>query len=81
MRKYKIHPGFVISKNDGDRHYIQARQLMRLYKVHPKECVVCQECQRGVPTPVSCWSEFYTNLFPDFHGNYELPTPKEPNDE
>lgn len=43
MLKYAVYPGYVISKNDGDRHYISAQQLMRLYKVDPRECIVVRE--------------------------------------
>lgn len=48
MKKYLICPGYVISKNDGDRHYISAHQLMRLYKVKPSECVISND--PDVPT-------------------------------
>lgn len=40
MIKYLLHPGYVISKTDGDRHYITAKMLMKLYNVRPEECVV-----------------------------------------
>lgn len=39
MKKYLLHPGYVISKTDGDRHYITSENLMRLYNVRPHECV------------------------------------------
>lgn len=39
MVKYAVYPGYTTSR-DGDVHYIDARQLMRLYRVDPKECVV-----------------------------------------
>lgn len=39
MKKYLLHPGYVISKTDGDRHYITSQMLMELYNVPPKECV------------------------------------------
>lgn len=42
MIKYLVCPGHVKSK-DGDTHYISARQLMQLYGVSPKECVIWQE--------------------------------------
>lgn len=38
--KYALHPGPVTSKNDRDRHFIDAHQLAFLYRVRPSECVV-----------------------------------------
>lgn len=38
--KYLIIPGWVTSKNDGDRHWITAEQLMRLYVVRREQCIV-----------------------------------------
>lgn len=40
MIKYAVYPGEVKSKSDGDTHLITASQLMSLYRVNPKECVV-----------------------------------------
>jgi hypothetical protein len=42
-KKYAIWPGWVGSKNDKDKHYISAGQLMKLYRVDPRECVVLTE--------------------------------------
>ena len=39
MKKYLLHPRYVVSKSDGDRHYITSQMLMELYNVSPKECV------------------------------------------
>lgn len=39
MDKYLLHPGYVVSKTDGNRHYISSKMLMKLYNVSPKECV------------------------------------------
>lgn len=30
-KRYIIHPGYVRSENDGQRHYISAAQLIQLY--------------------------------------------------
>ena len=43
MIRYAVFPGRVISKVDGDVHYISADMLMRLYRVNPKECIVIRE--------------------------------------
>lgn len=61
--KYVICPGTVISKTDGQRHYVGAMQLMRLYGVDQRECEIhepapwwprsyykiAEERQRGLP--------------------------------
>jgi len=39
-KKYAIHPDFVTSNYDGDRHYISFQQLARLYGVNPQDCIV-----------------------------------------
>lgn len=38
--RFVVVPGEVISKSDGDRHFISARQLIDLYRVNPAECIV-----------------------------------------
>lgn len=39
-KKYLVCPGYVISKNDGERHFIDANTLMRLYGVNPSLCIL-----------------------------------------
>lgn len=39
-KKYLVCPGYVKSINDGELHYISAYKLMRLYNVHPRECII-----------------------------------------
>jgi hypothetical protein len=36
---YVIKPGYVYSRNDGDRHYISYSQLVQLYGVPLKYCI------------------------------------------
>lgn len=64
MKKYCLHPGYVISKNDGEKHYITYQQLVGLYKLDPKECVE--------------WFDYIFDSYEDFKhlgprhdGNYE----------
>jgi hypothetical protein len=40
MKRYMPHPGYVVSKTDGNRHYITSKMLMKLYNVLPEECVI-----------------------------------------
>ena len=37
---YVLCRGYVNSAHDGDRHFISASQLARLYRVNPADCVV-----------------------------------------
>ena len=66
--KYVLHPGYVISKNDGDRHYISARQLAELYNVNPAECIVVTNDE-----PFMHCGNDYTHLKPRYDGNYKEP--------
>lgn len=66
MKKYAIHPGYVVSKNDGDKHFIKYHQLIELYGVDPKECFEWSE-----HTPGHEYGK-YTHLFPDYDGNYKV---------
>lgn len=38
--RYIVLPNFVVSANDGDRHFITGRDLIQLYGVDPRECVI-----------------------------------------
>ena len=73
--KYVICPGKVISKTDGQLHYIGPMQLMRLYGVDPRECEIHE--------PAPYWTKSHYRLAeerqrglqrlrPSSHGNYEL---------
>lgn len=68
-KKYVICTGYIVSKNDGDRHYIDAPTLMRLYKVNPMGCIVNRDhdSMRGVDTSKLIW------LRARYDGNYQLP--------
>ncbi len=37
-KKYAVCPGYVRSKNDGQRHHISFGRLCELYGVAPREC-------------------------------------------
>lgn len=65
MKRYVLHPGWVMSKNDGDRHYITALKLVELYRVHPADCRVY-----GTEMPDK---EGEVHLWPRYDGNYTLP--------
>lgn len=70
MKKYAVHPGWMYSKNDRDKHYISAPQLIALYGVDPRECAVWD--RRWMK------DEGFIHLYPDYHGNYVVPTRSDP---
>ena len=69
MIKYVVYPGYVRSKYDGDRHYITAKQLIKLYEVNPLKCHIVDFNQpktyRG--------KDFrpYISLIPRYNGDYK----------
>lgn len=40
QKKYLVIPGNIRSRNDRGIHYISANQLMQLYGVNPRECLI-----------------------------------------
>lgn len=62
-KHFLICPGEVISKFDGQVHYIGARQLMNLYGVRPDECVTDSPRNR---------IEGLLYLEPNYDGDYSL---------
>lgn len=66
MKRFLVFPGHVFSKNDGDRHYIGAGDLMRLYGVNPRDCLVV----RSLTDLIGIKRADYTELRPRYDGNY-----------
>lgn len=66
-KKYLVFPGTIISKNDGDKHYISARSIMHLYMVRPEDCIVVDSDLklRGLDQ-----SDFI-HLEPNYIGDYQ----------
>lgn len=58
--KYHVVPGWVTSKYDGDRHFISAHELIRLYEVDPRECT--RDPIKGLGL---------IRLTPRYHGDYK----------
>ena len=65
--KYVVIPDWVTSINDGERHYINAHQLMNLYKVNPRECVIQHGDQRMIKN-----FDKLIPLRPRYNGDYTL---------
>lgn len=75
-KKYLVIADYVTSKNDGDRHFINCHQLMRLYSVNPDDCICLDSGDKSVP-PVSWYKERNPSLIelrPKFNGNYSMPS-------
>lgn len=69
--KYVVIGGWITSKNDGDRHYINARKLCGLYGVDPMECMLYEEREHQ-RIKVGFLGESLLVLRPRYDGNYIL---------
>lgn len=65
--RYALHPGWIPSKNDGDWHYINCQDLMRLYGVPANLCISWHSRPRYRGE-----EESFVHLFPDYDGKYDL---------
>lgn len=75
MLKYSIHPDYVLSRRDGDVHFIDARELMNLYGVSPHECLVIRDSdgRKNYALLMARAEELcLLPLRPRFDGNYKL---------
>lgn len=68
--KYVVHPGWVTSAHDGDRHYIEFYQLVRLYGVNPIECIDASSAHAMLGWSDEVWATF-KHLNPRYDGNYD----------
>ena len=69
MTRYVLHPGYITSRSDGDRHFIGGPRLAQLYGVSVRDCVFGDMPDyREQPTDV--------HLRPRFDGKYKLPEVK-----
>lgn len=76
MKKYMLVGGYVFSKSDGDRHYINARKLCELYKLNPAECIFMEENDTYMQAPRHGENSILI-LHPREDGDYALPKPFE----
>ena len=71
MKRFLVHDGIVRSRNDGEWHQVPAREVARLYRVDPRECVFRDfdylYRTRDIDT------SRLISLYPDPTGAYELP--------
>ena len=47
MRRIILHPGYVVSRKDGDTHFINQYQLAALYSLDITKCLVMPNTPRG----------------------------------
>lgn len=71
--RYVIHPGYVTSTNDGDRHYISAGRLALLYGLRLQDCAVMHDDDAGVRAYQQQANDVH--LYPKQDGDYSLPEP------
>lgn len=69
-KKYLVIGGKIISKSDGDEHYIGALRLCELYKVNPNECQLIEENNPRSRTVDQ--TKYEIVLKPRYDGNYTL---------
>lgn len=64
--RYVLHPGYVTSKHDGQRHFVGGPSLASLYGVDIRDCVYGD---------VSNYNEQAgdVHLMPRYDGDYRLP--------
>lgn len=65
--KYLVFPGTIISKSDGEFHTLSAGNLISLYGVDPRECVVIRDRK----DLLGINRENYIELHPLYKGNYK----------
>jgi hypothetical protein len=64
MIKYVLHPQWITSKNDGQRHFIGPKQLASLYRIPIAECIVAGD--------FSSEKENLIHLYPSYEGDYDI---------
>ena len=75
VMKVILCPGYVLGKNDNDRHYISAGQLIRLYGVLPTDIKILDDgstdfSQNGGLTKEKMFTTGWIELAPRYDGNY-----------
>lgn len=69
VRVYALHGGFVISRTDGDRHYVAGYILVRLYELAQNEYIIWREDYNYSRQ----WDD-YIHLYPRSDGKYGRPS-------
>lgn len=72
MKKYICFGGYVVSKNDGQMHYIPPEKLPKLYGVPINECILIGIDKQSQDRLQELDTEKYKRLFPKGNGDYTL---------
>jgi len=70
--KYVVIGGRVISKTDGNEHYISPVQLVSLYGVNRRECLLYSDAKDHYLKTGNRTKDELIYLFPRYDGNYDL---------
>jgi hypothetical protein len=68
--KYVICPDYIISKYDGDCHWISADVLMKLHRLNPQECIVADSRRPATYIGRRELIETLPNFYPRYGGEY-----------
>lgn len=72
MKTIVLHPEYVVSKNDGDFHYIGNDRLLQLYNIpRSKYLIKIYDSNRPETLLGFINSPEYIHLYPRFDGKYE----------
>ena len=72
MKKYIVVGGDIMSKTDGDRHYVNARKLCNLYQINPNDCILIEERSYYGLVKYKLLPEGLPVLRPKYDGKYNL---------
>lgn len=68
-KTFVLHPGYVTSATDGELHYVNSRDLARLYRIPYSECEVIWDEQDDLYYYVG---PDFVHLSPRHDGNYSI---------
>ena len=75
QKKYVVCPDYILSKNDGQLHFIGPMKSMQPYNVNPKDC----EIYEPAPYWTNSWYRAAQRLCkglivlaPRYHGDYNI---------
>lgn len=69
--RYVVFPGYVISQSDGQRHYVNAKELIGLYGIDPNDCIIIDRTNPA--SPVYKERQGDIRLVPKANGDYTIP--------
>lgn len=70
--KYIVIADYVVSKNDGYKHYVTAKELIRLYGVSEEYCLMFNSYDSYQREKHRIGPNNFKILMPKFSGNYSM---------